>query len=452
MSVKRATALERARQRHLDQLALYVMESVRRGQWTRGKPSIVEQCITISGPRAGAIEILAGLNAGRIRKALAADDCAKLRRAIPWDFAGDPQCYMHGRCLRIEAAWPENLAQRVIRLREIPHKPEDPNAWIAGKSETGAVVVPHLDDSTPHYLMAGTTGAGKSVALQNAILQLSERQDNTIVLIDGKYGESLQALARLPGVVGPVAVEFDQVRRAMAWCCVEMKRRYQGEQAGRLVLVIDEFQEYTQDPAIVGLLRKLTAQGRAARVHLLMSTQHPSVDMFGDPSVKRNVVGKQAFLVSDYEASRVAVGGNSPRADKLQGAGDSFVVGPGQVHRVQGAFVDQSDVDAALERANGRAGQWRFDAWPDYDPCDIGQDMDGGNGRHAGNTAEQWSEQEIVASIITALRDGGRGTLKSVASEFGAEVGSTRGRRLVKLGRAITDGLVASGYTFATMS
>ena len=449
-STKRATAIARARQYELNRFAEYVMLAIQAGQWTGGRTCTVEACNAIAGPRAGALELLVGMDAGAILSTLSANSSARLRRAIPWDFTGDPQAYMSGRYLRLEAGWPDGLARTMIRLRDISHKPERGDSWVAGESEQGAVLRPHLDDKSPHWLFAGQTGAGKSVALTNAVIQLCQFQENTLVLIDGKYGENLKRLERLPGVVGPCAVELSEARAAMAWAVAQMKRRYQDGADGRVVVVLDEIQELVQDGVIVDLMRKITAQGRGAGVHFICSTQHPTVDAFGDASIRRNLAGKLAMKVGDPDASRVSVGGNTPRADYLLGDGDTYLVKPGTQARIQGAYVDQSDVDAAMDKANGRGGAWQFEQWADVDALDVATDQlpasgNGGGGFHA----DQWSKTEMAAALIGALEGDSRRNLCDRAEDLGAELGSTRGRKLQRFGRELMELMAEYGYTFA---
>ena len=75
-------------------------------------------------------------------------------------------------------------------------------------------------------------------------------------------------------------------------------------QAARIAVVIDEVQELAGDAAIVEMIRRIAAQGRAARVSIIMATQHPTNDAFGDATVKRNVTGRIALRVSDAKAVR----------------------------------------------------------------------------------------------------------------------------------------------------
>jgi len=412
--------------------ARHLADAARQGALT-GKPCPVTRIETISGPRAGVLEIFAGLGSGHLLRALSKNDAAVLRQFIPWHFPGQPQVYMAGRYVRCEVGWPDHMASTTIRLNELCEKPKRGGRWVAGMSESGAVVILSLSDRTPHFLISGATGSGKSVKLRSAVLQLSRDPDNAILLIDGKMGESLRAVERLAGVVGPCAVDGPTARDVLGWAAAEMRRRYQsGQQNGRIIVVIDEFQELVGDEVIVDLLRKLVAQGRAARVHCLLATQHPTVAAFGDSSIRRNLVGKVALHVLDFDASRVAVGGATPRADHLLGAGDSYAVGPGACHRVQLAYVDQRDFDAAGH------GVFQFPRWPEHQPEDIGQDIPVG-----------WSYtgEELAVSIVSAVENEGRPSLiKRLLANGLNRPGSERASRLLQLGRDANAGLQRQGY------
>lgn len=414
----------------------YLVGAARSGALT-GRPCPISRVETIAGPRAGALEMFCGLEAGRLVRALSKNDCAAMRQFIPWTFPGDPQTFMSGRYVRCEAGWPSELSEKMIRLGDLGQHPHGDGRWIAGKSEMGATILPGLNDATPHFLISGATGSGKSVALRSAVLQLSADPDNSIVLVDGKYGESLKVMERLPNVIAPCAVDGPQVRNALGWATAEMRNRYQsGYHSGRVIVVVDEFQELVDDQVIVDLLRKLTAQGRAAGVHCLLATQHPVVSAFGDPSTRRNLTGKVALRVSDPDASRVAVGGKTPRADHLLGAGDSYTVAPGACHRVQMCYVDEQEITAG-ER-NGH--DWRFTRWPDYSPEAIGQELP--------DVAWKYSGDELAVSIVSAAKGEGRPSLvKRLAEAELGKPGSERAARLLGLGRDVYDWMLGNGYT-----
>jgi hypothetical protein len=431
------------RKRLLYEWANYIGQAAGQGALT-GKPLPIQRVEVIAGPRAGALEIYAGLQAGALLRALSRDDKAALRQFVPWRFAGEPVCYMAGRFVRLEAGWPDHLAKTMIRLSDLGANPRR-GGWIAGQNERGQTVAPRLSDVTPHFLVSGATGSGKSVALRNAVLQLSRDPSNRLVLIDGKFGESLNQVAHMPGVVGPVAIDGPGVRAALGWACQEMRQRYeqgaeswasaQGCQNGRIVVVFDEIQEFAADPVIVDLMRRIAAKGRAAQIHLLAATQHPTVDAFGAASTRRNLTGKLALRVSDPDASRVAVGGRLPRADYLLGAGDAYAVKPGAVHRIQGAYVDQRDFDEA------EAGEWVFGTWPDYRPEAIGRDLP--------QDEVNWSYDgaELAVSIVSASEGEGRPAMVKRLEGAGLDrPGAERAIRLLKLGREAHDWLEDNDY------
>ena len=442
------------REQYLQQWAHIIIANSKSGRLGGGKPISILKAETIAGPRAGAVEFLCGnLDGGRLLATLRRKDHAALVEQCPWDPPGKCQAVMAGRWVRVEAPWRDDLATTTIRLSQVSRKPARDGMWVAGISEVGDTILPRLDDATSQFLFGGTTGSGKSVALKTALIQLSADPTNQIVLCDGKMGEGLKALERLPGVVGPCAITLRDMRAALGWSIKEMLRRYAaGQHQGRLIVVFDEFQEAVEDKMIVRLLHKGTAQGRGAGAHWMLATQHPDLACFGNPQTRRNLTGRYVLAVVDSDASGVVVGSNSPRADWLQGQGDCYVLnvlnkGP-RPHRVQGCFVDQSDIDAAIAQANGRAGQWQFQEWPEFDPMMLGQDLSEAEvSRHAGNTAKQWTSAELTAALVAAVEGSGRDAMCDYAHDtLAIEIGSTRGRDLVKVGKEVHTALHACGY------
>ena len=223
-------------QRHtlLKQWAGALDTAAQRGALTRdaSKPIAIKEIGAIAGPRAGALEISAGLDAGRLLRVLQADDGAIVRQFIPWAFPFSPSVYMSGRYVRVEAGWPDDLAERAIKVSDLNRKPTGSGRWLAGVNELGRVVTLGLSDHAPHFLIAGTTGSGKSVALRSMVTQLARNGDR-LVLIDGKFGEGLRGLDHLPNVIGPLATDLDTARNALAWAVAEMQRRY--EQADQTI-------------------------------------------------------------------------------------------------------------------------------------------------------------------------------------------------------------------------
>jgi hypothetical protein len=405
-----------------------VADAAQRG--ALGKPIQISRLETIAGPRAGAVLVYAGLDSGSLLRAMNQNDMALLRQFVPWHFPGEPQVYMAGRAVRLEAGWPKELAETMIRLSGLGRYPAGDGRWVVGRDELGRTVVAGLSDASPHFLVAGQSGSGKSVALRGAVTQISRDVVNRVVLLDGKCGEGLASLSRLS--IGPVANDGASIRSALGWACTEMRHRYEaGDHGGRIVVVFDEFQEFAKDAAIAGMMAKIAAQGRAAGVHLLAATQHPSVDSFGDKGTRRNLPGRMALRVGDAEASRVAVGGPNPRADRLFGCGDCYAVGPTNINRVQVAYVDQGDINGEPERAH------EFIEWPAYEPEDIGQDLPG-----PGRPATIFTNDQIAVALISAALHEGRGKFEARLRRAGLQVpGTDNLRRLLDDGRAISGAL-----------
>ncbi|MBN2003098.1 MAG: AAA family ATPase [Anaerolineae bacterium] len=400
------------------------------------KPLHLRAIETVRGPRAGALEVDAGLDAGALLNVLTKNDYAIHRQFVPWAFTGDPSVYMAGRSVRLEAGWPDDLAEKDIPLKSLGRHPDGNGRWIVGKNEVGATVTLGLDDAKPHYLFGGFTGSGKTWALRSAVKQLADDADNHFVLCDGKFGDGLGCLRGISGLVGPLALDIETTRAALAWAVGEMRRRYEtGAKRGRVIVVIDEVQEFTQDAAIAEMLRRLTAQGRGARVHVLVGTQNPLQSTFNDPSIKRNLTGRLALRTDSFEASKVVVGGASPRADHLLGAGDAYALTPSATHRVQVAYIPERELQAL--RNDGA----ELDEWPEFDPEAAGTLPEAN-----GNCFEVNGIEAAVAILAAALGKGRPSLQKMVETAVGSKPGSMRAKRLLDLGRAGWDWLQAEGW------
>ena len=390
---------------------------------------------SICGPRAGALELNIGGFTGPLMSKLAEHDAALLRQMIPWEFTGDPASFMRGRFLRLEAGWPNSLAETMVRLDSLGGCPGDKaNRWTVGMNEHGDRVTTSLCDSTSNFLFAGQTGSGKTIAARNAALQLA--RGNRLVLCDGKFGESLHVAEHWRGAVGPLATEVETVRNALGWVHQQMVQRYEIIKRGgmlddAIVVIFDEFQEFTDDPLIATLMQKITSKGRGGQVHFLGMTQQPSLSMFGKDdrartTTRRQMAGRIAFQVADYDASRVVVGGSTPRADHLLGDGDAYLIAAGGVvHRLQCAYVDEQDF------ARAETGEWDFDEWPTFAPEDVGQE--------SADRGDSWSETEAAISILTAAQGNrGRPALLDLFDEYEQDrPGTDKARRLLAWGRGV---------------
>jgi len=292
----------------------------------------------------------------------------------------------------------------------------------------GRTVTLGLDDVKPHYLWAGTTGSGKSWGMRAAASQLCRDPKNRLILIDGKFGEGLGPLAHIQGLVGPLARDVTTARAALSYAVGVMRKRYEqlslnGE--GRLIVFVDEVQELCKDKVVTEFLRMLVSQGRAARVHCIFGTQHPTVAMFGgDPTIKRNLPGRLALKVLDAKSSEIAIGASAPRADHLLGAGDAYAVVPGRALRTQLAYIPVKDF------AHVPTGEPMLEEWPPYDPEAAGTlpQEDTVNWAYGGD--------ELGAAVWQASLGHGRRKMVEAMQDEGFDIcEGDRAKRLSALGK-----------------
>ncbi len=255
-----------------------------------------------------------------------------------------------------------------------------------GKDIVGNPVVADLA-KMPHCLVAGTTGAGKSVGINAMILSLlykADPQEVRLLLIDPKMLE-MSVYEGIPHLLAPVVTDMRQAAHGLNWCVAEMEKRYklmskmgvrnlagfnvklqearaQGEFIGNpfsltpeqpepletlphIVVVIDELADLMMvvGKKIEELIARLAQKARAAGIHLILATQRPSVDVITG-LIKANIPTRIAFQVSSKIDSRTIL--DQMGAEALLGMGDLLYLpsGTGFPQRVHGAFVSDEEV------------------------------------------------------------------------------------------------------------
>jgi S-DNA-T family DNA segregation ATPase FtsK/SpoIIIE len=289
-----------------------------------------------------------------------------------------------------------NPRRQTVRLAEILgsqayHDLHSPLTLALGKDIGGHPVVADLA-KMPHLLVAGTTGSGKSVAINAMILSLvykAEPREVRLVMVDPKMLE-LSVYEGIPHLLVPVVTDMKQAASALMWCIGEMERRYKlmswlgvrnlsgfnhriaeaekrGEKLddpstlesgspqplGRLphiVVIVDELADLMM---VVGkkveeLITRLAQKARAAGIHLIVATQRPSVDVITG-LIKANIATRIAFQVSSRVDSRTIL--DQHGAETLLGQGDMLYLPPGTgfPQRVHGAFVADHEVHKVVE-------------------------------------------------------------------------------------------------------
>lgn len=269
-----------------------------------------------------------------------------------------------------------NSSTIMVYLRELLETPEFQNArspltFALGKDIAGKVVLGDLS-KMPHMLVAGQTGAGKSVCINSIILSAvykSSPKDVRMILIDPKVVE-LSIFQTLPHLFCPVVTEPKKAASALRWAVNEMDARYkkmaefhardidrynavqtdENERWPRLMIIIDELADLMLVAAkdVEDSICRIAQLGRACGIHLIVATQRPSVDVITG-LIKANIPSRIAFAVSNGTDSRVIL--DTTGAEKLLGKGDMLFHpnGASKPTRAQGAFVTDEEVEAIAE-------------------------------------------------------------------------------------------------------
>ena len=304
-----------------------------------------------------------------------------------------------------------NANRETIYLSEILRSKEydksaSPLTLAFGKDISGRPTVADLA-KMPHLLVAGTTGSGKSVAVNAMVLSLlykSSARDVRMLMIDPKMLE-LSVYEGIPHLLAPVVTDMKEAANGLRWCVAEMERRYKlmsavgvrnlagfnkkvkdAIEAGQplmdplfkpnpelgeaprelealpyIVVIIDEFADMMM---IVGkkveeLIARLAQKARAAGIHLILATQRPSVDVITG-LIKANIPTRVAFQVSSKIDSRTIL--DQSGAETLLGHGDMLYLPPGTAmpERLHGAFVGDDEVHRVVEFLKESSGG------PDY--------------------------------------------------------------------------------------
>ena len=310
----------------------------------------------------------------------------KVRIAQISGLANDLALTLAAGSLRIQAPVPgqsyvgievPNQQKSFVNLRGVMesvafNRIESPLKIALGRDVSGAAVAADLG-AMPHLLIAGTTGAGKSVciaALITGLVMNNSPEDLRLVLVDPKRVELIR-FNGLPHLLGRVEVELERIVGTLRWIVREMERRYKKfeehrvrdldghnrkvkrrkeEYLPRIVVVIDELADLmmlAQDEVERNLAR-LAQMARATGIHLVVATQRPSTDILTG-LIKANFPARISFSVASAVDSRVVL--DSVGAEALLGQGDMLFLSPDAPApvRLQGVYVSDAELEKVVE-------------------------------------------------------------------------------------------------------
>ena len=337
-----------------------------------------------------------------------------------------------------------NPKRQIVKLSEILSSQayadmSSPLTMAMGKDIAGKPVVADLG-KMPHVLVAGTTGSGKSVAINAMILSLlykATAQQVRLLLVDPKMLE-LSVYEGIPHLLAPVVTDMRLAASALNWCVQEMEKRYklmsslgvrniagfnqkvrEAVKAGapltnpftltpenpealeELPLIVVFIDELADLMMVVGkkveeLIARLAQKARASGIHLVLATQRPSVDVITG-LIKANVPTRVAFQVSSKIDSRTIL--DQMGAEALLGQGDMLYLPPGSGYpqRVHGAFVSDQEVHRVAEYLKS-LGEPNYieGVLTSLDEQEAGGDLEGGSGPDAESDVLYDQAVEIV--------------------------------------------------------
>ena len=276
-----------------------------------------------------------------------------------------------------------NQKRSIVSFRELietdtPQAKKMEIPVVLGKDITGEAQLLDLA-STPHLLIAGSTGSGKSVCVNSIILSILYKRspdEVKLILIDPKIVE-LKLYNDIGHLLSPVITEPKKAFQALQYCLCEMERRYAlldgmgvrdiksynkrirerdiaTEKLPYIVIIIDEFADLmaTTGKELESTVARLCAMSRAVGIHLVLATQRPSIDVITG-LIKANIPTRIAFMVASKMDSRIII--DQVGAEKLLGRGDMLYAGavdPFPV-RIQGAYVSEEEVERVVEHVKG---------------------------------------------------------------------------------------------------
>jgi DNA segregation ATPase FtsK/SpoIIIE and related proteins len=337
-----------------------------------------------------------------------------------------------------------NPVRRTVFLRDILTTPEYQDAasfltLALGFDVIGQPVVADLA-RMPHLLIAGATGAGKSVAINAFIASILFRatpEEVRLLMIDPKRIE-LSVYEDIPHLLHPVVVEAKMASRALLWAVREMERRYRlleerrvksfasynqaaEEKLPFIVIIVDELADLMMVASkdVETSIARLAQMARAAGMHIILATQRPSVDVLTG-LIKANFPTRISFKVSSKVDSRTILDGSG--AEHLLGMGDMLFLPPGaaKLQRIHGAFISEQETDRLVAHLKSQ-GTVDYDESVLHGIEEIAED--------SGTGSEEYDEKYDEA--VAVVTETGQASISMVQRRL--RVGYNRAARMIEI-------------------
>lgn len=348
-----------------------------------------------------------------------------------------------------------NKKRAVVSFRECieENRPEWKKMQIPvvlGKDIEGTSQIMDLA-KTPHLLIAGATGAGKSVCVNSMILSILYKRspsDVKLILIDPKIVE-LSLYNGIGHLLTPVITEPKAAMQALNYCICEMERRYAvlkgmgcreivgynqkikeqhiaTEKLPYIIIVIDEFADLmaTAGKQMEAAIARLAAKSRAVGIHLVLATQRPSVDVITG-LIKANIPSRIAFMVASRTDSNIII--DKTGAEKLLGKGDmlySSASDPFPI-RIQGTLVSDKEVENVVDAVKDCWGE------PDYIDDEIFIDDDENEDSEQASLFSDGADDPLYEKALDIVIQAGKASASYIQRKL--SIGYNRAARLVEL-------------------
>lgn len=337
-----------------------------------------------------------------------------------------------------------NEARKIVYIRELigaeKYRANSHKLTIAlGLDAVGNLAMANLA-KMPHLLIAGATGAGKSVGINTiiaSILYNATPQEVRFLMVDPKRIE-LSGYEGIPHLLHPVVVDPKLASRALNWAVREMERRYRLLEEARvksfdsynenneeklpyIVVIVDELADLMMVASkdVEAAIARLAQMARAAGIHLILATQRPSVDVLTG-LIKANFPTRISFKVSSKIDSRTIL--DASGAEHLLGAGDMLFLAPGtaDIKRIHGAYISEKETTDIVDF-------WKKQGSSGYDETvmqEIEKEQNGGAAEGDDDFDERYDEAVALVSEV------GQASISMVQRRL--RVGYNRAARMIE--------------------